>query len=111
MLWEECEKIKSQLDRALSTCRQNGIKWAEAERLYRIAKSKEELRLRSEGVPVTLIPDIVKGLVEVADLDFERNVALVVYKANTEAVLVKKLELKTLEAELERELGNANRET
>lgn len=111
MLWSEVEAIKNQLDRALSTCRENGIKWAEAERAYRIAKSKEELRLRSEGVPVTLIPDIVKGIEEVADLDFERNVALVVYKANTEAVLVKKLELKTLEAELERELGNVNRET
>lgn len=106
MLWEEVETIKNQLDQALSTCRANGIKWAEAERAYRIAKSKEELRLRSEGVPVTLIPDIVKGLEEVADLDFNRNIALVTYKANVEALLVKKLELKTLESELEREYGN-----
>ena len=110
MLWEECEIIRKQLDRALSTCRENGIKWAEAERNYRIAKSKEELRLRAEGVPVTLIPDIVKGLEEVANLDFERNVRLVTYKANVEAMLVKKLELKTMEAELERELSNDNRE-
>ena len=105
MLWSEVEAIKRQLDTALSTCRENGIKWAEAEREYRKAKSKEELRLRSEGVPVTLIPDIVKGLEEVADLDFKRNVALVTYKANVEAMLVKKLELKTMEAELEREYG------
>ena len=110
MLWEECEIIRKQLDRALSTCRENGIKWAEAERNYRIAKSKEELRLRADGVPVTLIPDIVKGLEEVANLDFERNVRLVTYKANVEAMLVKKLELKTMEAELERELSNVNRE-
>lgn len=106
MLWEEVNAIKDQLDYALATCRQNGIKWAEAERLYRVAKSKEELRLRAEGVPVTLIPDIVKGLEEVADLDFNRNVALVTYKANVEAMLVKKLELKTMEAELEREYGS-----
>lgn len=111
MLWDEVNQIKIQLDYALATCRQNGIEWAEAERKYRIAKSKEELRLRSEGVPVTLIPDIVKGLPEVADLDFARNVKLIVYKANTEAILVKKLELKTLEAELEREFSNADRET
>lgn len=111
MLWQECEIIRKQLDRALSTCRENGIKWAEAERNYRIAKSKEELRLRADGVPVTLIPDIVKGLEEVANLDFERNVRLVTYKANVEAMLVKKLELKTMEAELEREIGNVNRET
>ena len=105
MLWEEVEKVKEQLDQALSTWRENGIKWAEAEREYRILKSKEELRLRAENMPVTLIPDIVKGLPEVADLDFNRSACLVVYKANEEAIKVKKLELKTLEAELEREYG------
>ena len=110
MLWQEVEQIKNQLDKALSTCRENGIKWAEAERNYRIAKSKEELRLRAEGVPVTLIPDIVKGLEEVANMDFERNVRLVTYKANVEAMLVKKLELKTMESELEREYGNINKD-
>lgn len=103
MLWQEVEQIKNQLDKALSTCRENGLRWAEAERSYRIRKSQEELRLRSEGVPVTLIPDIVKGLEDVAQLDFERNCALVVYKANQEAINVKKLELKTMESELERE--------
>ena len=106
MLWDEVEKIKNQLDRALSTCRENGIKWATAEQKYRIAKAKEELRLRADNIPVTLIPDIVKGIEEVAQLDFDRNVAFVVYKANQEAINVKKLELRTLEAELEREYGN-----
>ncbi len=106
MLWAEVEKVKNQLDQALSTCRKNGLEWAEAERKYRLKKSQEELRLRNENYPVTLIPDIVKGLSEVADLDFKRNVAMVTYKANQEAILVKKLELKTLESELEREYVN-----
>ena len=108
MLWEEVEEVKKQLDQALSTWRSNGIIWAEAERRYRKKKSQEILRLKGEGFPVTLIPDIVKGLDEVADLDYERNVAYVVYKSNGEAINVKKAEFKALENELEREYGADN---
>lgn len=108
MLWAEVDAIKKQLDQAMLTCRMNGMKWAEAERDYRIKKSQEELRLRDENYPVTLIPDIVKGLPEAAELDYKRNIALVTYKANQEAILVKKLELKTMEAELEREYGQSD---
>lgn len=106
MLWDEVQKVKNHLDQALSTCRQNGIKWAEAERNYRVAKAKKIMEYKSNGYPVTLIPDLVKGLDEIAELDFIRNSALVVYKANQEAILVKKLEMRTLESELEREYGN-----
>lgn len=105
MLWDEVQTVKNQLDKALSTCRQNGIKWAEAEKNYRIAKAREILKFKSAGYPVTLIPDLVKGLEEIAELDLKRNTALVVYKANQEAILVKKLEMRTLESELEREYG------
>ena len=108
MLWEEVEEVKKQLDAALSTWRLNGVKWCDAERKYRKKKAEEIVRLRDEGMPVTLIPDIVKGLDEVADLDYERNVAYVVYKSNGEAINVKKAEFKALENELEREFGENN---
>lgn len=108
MLWAEVEQVKNQLDSAMATCRENGFKWAEAEKKYRIAKAEMILILRDEGYPVTLIPDIVKGNVNIAELDFQRNAALVTYKANQEAILVKKLELKTLQSELEKEYGNGD---
>lgn len=106
MLWEEVANIKSQLDEALSTCRRNGYLLAEAEKRYRIAKAKKELELKKDGFPVTLIIDQAKGDDEVSQLAFERDCALVTYKANTEAILVKKLELKIMESELEREYGS-----
>lgn len=104
-LWEEIITIDRQLNDALSTFRQNGIKYCEAERDYQMAKSKEIMRLKSEGYPVTLIPQIVKGLENVAELDFNRNLAEVVYKANQEAILIKKLQLRVKESEVEREYG------
>ena len=107
-LWQEVEAIRKELDYAMKLYRQNGIAFVEAENEYRIAKSKEILRLRDEGYPVTLIPDIVKGIDYVAELNLKRMAAEVVYKANHEAIQVKKLEMRTLESELEREYGNDN---
>ena len=104
-LWEEIITIDRQLNEALSTFRQNGIKYCEAEREYQMAKSKEIMRLKSEGCPVTLIPQIVKGLESVAELDFKRNTAEVVYKANQEAINIKKLQLRVKEGEIDREYG------
>ena len=105
MLWKEVQDIQDELDTAMSTLKENGLKWAAAERDYRKLKSKEILRLHAEKIPTTLIQDVVKGLDEVADLDFIRNTWLVVYKACQEEINVKKIELKNTEAELEREIG------
>lgn len=102
-LWEEIVTIDRQLNEALASFRQNGIKSCEAENEYQIEKSKEILRLKDEGMPTTLIPHIVKGLPNVAKLNFERSVADVVYKANQEAINIKKLQLRVIEAQIERE--------
>lgn len=104
-LWQEIILIDRQLNEALSTFRQNGIKYCEAEREYQMAKSKEIMRLKSEGYPITLIPQIVKGIEHIADLDLERNKCEVVYKANQEAINIKKLQLRVKESEIEREYG------
>lgn len=105
-LWESLEITIKQLNEALSTLRQKGIDYCESNRVYQVEKSKEILRLKKEGMPITLIPQMVKGLDNVAQLDFERNVADVVYKANLEAINVKKLELRVIEKQIEREYGN-----
>ena len=104
-LWEEIIVIERQLNEALSTFRHNGMKYCEAERQYQMAKSKEILRLKSEGYPITLIPQIVKGIEHIAELDFNRNAAEIVYKANQEAINIKKLQLRVKESEVEREYG------
>lgn len=103
----ERDEIESQLNKALSTCRLNGLAANEAEVQYRIKKTQEILRLKSEGYPTTLIPEIVKGLPEVAVLYQDKLDKEVIYKSNIEAIQVKKLELRSKEAELEREWNSA----
>jgi hypothetical protein len=55
---------------------------AEAEAAYRVALAKEEARLRADGMPVTLIPDLARGCEPVAQLKLERDVAAGLVEAN-----------------------------
>lgn len=95
-IFEDIGTVTSQLDSALQTFRANGIEKADAEREYRKLKSKKILEYKQAGYPVTLIIDIVRGLDDVAELAFQRDVADSVYNANKEAINVKKIELKHL---------------
>lgn len=104
-MWEEVIELERQLNSELATLMKHGVDYCEAERLYQMEKTKEILRMKKEGMPTTLIPQLVKGLNNVAILDFERNKAEVVYKANLEAINIKKIELRVLEAQIEREWG------
>lgn len=106
-LWQELITIERQLNDALATLRKNGIDYCEANRLYQMEKAKTIMKLKSDGIPITLIPQMVKGLENVAELDYQRNKAEVIYKANVEAINIKKLELRVLEEQIEREWGNA----
>ena len=78
-----------------------GISEATAEREYRKLRSQWTLRLRSEGVPATLIKDIVDG--ETADARFKRDTARVYYKTAQEKINVIKKETDTVNEQIRRE--------
>ena len=103
MLWAEVEAIRSELDEAVRQNLDYGLQANQAEVEYRILKSQAILKLKSEGFPATLIPDIVKGLEKVAIAYQNKLNAEVIYKNNIEVIQTKKLEMRTMEAELERE--------
>ena len=58
---------------------------AEAERAYRVELAKTMLALRADGMPVSIIGDICRGIPEVADLRCRRDCAETDYEANREA--------------------------
>lgn len=107
-LWLELQAKLKQLEQALKTFRANGIAFAEAEKNYKEAVSKEVLRLRDEGMAVTLIAQVIYGLPSISTLRYERDCAEAVYKANEEAINVKKLEVRVIENQLAREWDNIN---
>lgn len=105
-LWQELNIKTQQLDQALKTLRQNGINFAQAERDYKITLRQEVLKLRDEGMAVTMIPLVVYGIDEVAKKRFERDCCESVYEANKEAINVKKLELRIIQEQFNKEYNN-----
>ena len=89
------------LDKAVNQFGKRGRAAAEAERNYRILFAKEILKLKSEGLPATLIPDIAKG--NTADAKFERDTADVTYQSAKEAINALKIEIEVLDEQLSRE--------
>lgn len=60
--------------------------YAADEQAYRMALAQEILKLKAEGVAMTVAQDLAKGTKAVADLRFKRDVAEGVREAATSAV-------------------------
>lgn len=94
------------LDTAIKELGIRGRAYAQAERDYRIAMSRKVLEEREKGTPVTIISDICRGNPEIAKLRFDRDCAEVVYKSALEAINGYKLQIRILDAQVEREWGH-----
>lgn len=68
---------------------------AEAERDYRLALAQEILRLKSEGMQVTLIVDVAKG--NVHEKLFQRDFTETQFKAGIEAADAIKVQVSALQ--------------
>ena len=106
-LSEELRTKVRQLDVSVRQLRLNGTAYAEAERDYKVVLRKEALKLRDDGMPVTLIDKVIYGVPSVAEARFKRDVADTVYKANQEAINSIKLQMRLIEAQIGREWGQA----
>lgn len=95
-------KVK-QLELSLKKLTENGIKYAESERDYKILLRQECLKLRDEGTAIGMIDKTCYGIPSVAEARFKRDVSEAIYKANQEAINTTKLQIKILENQIERE--------
>ena len=91
------------LDKAVTQLGIRGRTYAQAEHDYKVALSKRILEHRAEGMPVTIISDVCRGEPEIARLRLERDIAEVVYKSALEAIQSYKLQIRILDAQIERE--------
>ena len=91
------------LESAIKELGKRGRAYAEAERDYRVALAQKTLAERDKGMPVTIISDICRGDPVIAKAKFERDVTEVMYKSALEAVQGYKLQIRILDAQLDRE--------
>lgn len=102
-LMEKLKELSDQLDQSIRMLRNNGNSAAQAEQEYQIAKNQTILKLKSEGFPATLIKEMVKGDPDVCQKMLSRDIAKVMYDTNKEHINIKKLQLRTIEEQIERE--------
>lgn len=98
---------KAEMNRTLALAKERGFAMAEAERAYKIEKAKFIAKARMDKVPVTLIRDLAQGEINISKLRLERDKAKVLYLNAVEAINIYKLECRLIEAQVNREWGNA----
>jgi len=106
-LYDELQQKTKELDISIKSLRKSGTQYAEAERTYKLELRIQSLKLRNDGMAVTLINQIVYGIQEVANARFKRDVAETVFIANKEAINSIKLQLRLIDGQLSREWTNA----
>ena len=95
-------KIK-QLELSVKELRTSGTNYAKAERDYKILLRTECLKLRDEGRAIGMIDKTCYGLPTVAEARFQRDVAKTIYEANQDAINSLKLQIRVIEAQINRE--------
>lgn len=104
-LWVQIKNLTDDLNTGLKDLRSRGVAYAEAYRKYRMLLAQELLRLRNEGMPVTIAYDIARGKKEIADAKFEELKTEAYYKSCLEGINVYKMQIKILENQLGREFS------
>ena len=102
-LYQELQSKTRELDVSIKQLRISGSEFAEAERDYKVLLRSECLKLRDAGMAIGMIDKTCYGIPSVADARFKRDVAQTVYKANLEAINSIKLQMRLIEAQLQRE--------
>ena len=94
------------MEAALSQLKERGRAYAKAEMDYKIAMRTEILKLRDEGKPATLVLQLCYGTPSIAKLRLDRDIAETMYKSALEAINVKKLKIRIMENQYDKEWSN-----
>lgn len=105
-LYQELDALTRRLDESISDMRTAGSTLADAERTYRVALRKNALGLRTQGLQMGIINLTVRGIPEVADARFKRDVAQTIYDASKEVVMATKLKMRIVQAQIQQDYGN-----
>ncbi|KHD34037.1 hypothetical protein NL50_18050 [Clostridium acetobutylicum] len=84
------------LDKGVDYITQKAKEFASAEKQYRVALSKEIVKLKESGMSVTLISDVARG--NVAELKFKRDLAEQTYKASRDMLMALSNELSAMQS-------------
>ena len=104
--YQEADDLLKEMESLIDEMRRDGCQLAEDENEYRRLRALRTVEYRERhGYPVTIMRDVVSGLDDVRTARTQRDMDEVIYKADYEALLVKKLHYRTLQEQISREYG------
>lgn len=95
---DEIYAASQRLSKSADALFELGRERAETERDYRSKLAQEMMRLKAEGLQVTLIPDVARG--NLSEHLFKRDLAEVRFKAGIEAADAIKVQVSALQSVL-----------
>ena len=104
-LVNELNNLIKKLDISVKSLRNTGSDYAKAYTDYRVALAKELVRLKDDGMAVTIAYDVARGKPEIARLKFKEISTEAIYKANQEAINSTKLQIKIIQEQINKEFG------
>nr|DAQ65700.1 MAG TPA: hypothetical protein [Caudoviricetes sp.] len=104
-MWNDIEKEIENLNKTLSKYKKYQKDYAVKERDYRVALSKRLLELRAEGQAVTHLADIARGMKDIAELRFRRDIAEGLVRSAEEGINFYKLKIREMESQYNKEWG------
>ena len=105
-LYVEERQLRSKLDALIDEYRRCGMEHAKRDREYYALKAAKTLELKEQGMPATVITQIIKGVEPVAVAREKMLVSETMARAALEAILSTKLQIKLVESQLQREYSN-----
>ncbi len=105
-LIERMKELTDLLNAALSEFKNRGMAYAKAYANYRKMLAQELLKLKAEGMPVTIAYDIARGKEEIANAKEQEIITECLYKSCQEAINSYKLQIKILQEQINKEYSN-----
>lgn len=99
----QMKQLNDLLTSALKEFKKRGQDYARAYSNYRKLVAQELLRLKAEGMPVTLCMDLARGKEDVANAKEQEIIAECLYKSCQEAILTYKLQIKILQNQIDKD--------
>lgn len=108
-LFQERDRLQKELSTAVHQMAKYGNDLAAAEANYKTELAQTALKLKDDGMAVTMINMVVYGTDKVPKKRLDRDIAEVMYKTSQERIQSLKLQIRILESQIEREWGQAKR--
>ena len=105
-LVNELNNLIKKLDISVKSLRNTGSDYAKAYTDYRVALAKELVRLKDDGMAVTIAYDVARGKPEIAKLKFNEIATEAIYKANQERINALKLQIKIIQEQINKEYSS-----